>query len=64
MTQIQDVNPVRGYLSQSDPRAHFGLGRAAKADRVEVRWTDGRKTELTDVSADQFLTVTEPTKQE
>lgn len=64
LTQIQDVNPVRGYLSQSDPRVHFGLGRAAKADRVEVRWPDGRSTELTDVSADQFLTVKEPAQHE
>ncbi len=52
--------PVRGYLSQADPRPHFGLGKAAKADRVEIRWPDGRKTELQNVAADQILTVVEP----
>ena len=29
-----------GYLSSSDPRAHFGLGDAERVDRIEVRWPD------------------------
>jgi len=61
-TQIRDLIPVRGYLSQSDPRPHFGLGRAGKADRVEVRWPDGRTTQLNDVPANQILTVVAPAK--
>ncbi len=64
LTQIQDLSPVRGYPVAVDPRLHFGLGKATKADRVEIRWPNGRTTQLTDVSADQFLTVTEPAKQE
>jgi hypothetical protein len=55
--QIHDVIPVVGYLSQSDPRPHFGLGKATKADSVEIRWPDGSTTKLTDVAADQFLKV-------
>jgi tetratricopeptide (TPR) repeat protein len=31
------------YLSASDPRLHFGLGAARRADRVEVRWPSGRR---------------------
>jgi hypothetical protein len=62
VTQLRDLIPVRGYLSQSDPRLHFGLGRAAKADRVEIRWPDGRTTQLSDVPGDQVLTVLEPAK--
>ncbi len=31
------------YLSASDPRLHFGLGPARRADRVEVRWPSGRR---------------------
>lgn len=57
MVQIQDLVPVTGYLSQSDPRPHFGLGPAAKADAVEVRWPDGKTTVLKDVAADRFLTI-------
>jgi len=58
LTMIDDVSPVRGYLSQSDPRLHFGLGGAAKADRVDVRWPDGRTRRFDDVAADRFLEVT------
>lgn len=59
---VQEVVPVRGYLSQVDPRLHFGLGDATKADQVELRWPDGQTTVMTDVKADQFLTVEQPAK--
>jgi hypothetical protein len=52
-TQIQDVIGVNGYLSQGDTRAHFGLGRATKADRVVVRWPDGTSDTWTELPADR-----------
>jgi hypothetical protein len=52
---------VNGYLSQGDPRVHFGLGAAEKADLVAVRWPDGTTDEWKDVAADQVLRV-EPGK--
>jgi len=61
LTQIHDVMPVTGYLSQADPRAHFGLGRAEKVD-VDIRWPDGRTTGLKDVSANQILMVEQDAK--
>lgn len=61
-TQMQDVLPVNGYLSQGDPRVHFGLGGAKKADRVEIRWPDRTTQILTDVAADQILKVVEEKK--
>ena len=54
---VHDIVGVTGYLSQSDPRAHFGLGQVDKADRVEVRWPDGTRTTLADVEANRFLVV-------
>jgi hypothetical protein len=38
--QVQDVIAVKGYLSQADPRVHFGLGAAARVDSVgkTCRW--------------------------
>ena len=62
LIQIKDIIPVTGYLSQADPRCHFGLGKVAKADVVEVRWPDDRTTKLTDVKANQFLTVIQDSK--
>ncbi len=57
LVQNHDLCPVTGYLSQADPRAHFGLGGATRADVVEIRWPDGRTTRLEDVPADQTLRV-------
>jgi hypothetical protein len=62
LVQFQDAIPVRGYLSQGDPRCHFGLGSAGKADTVEIRWPDRTTTTLRDVKANQFLKVTQTSK--
>jgi len=62
LAQIHEVIPVTGYLSQSDPRAHFGLGKAKVADSVEIRWPDGQKTQLKNVPADQILKVVQKAK--
>jgi hypothetical protein len=63
LTQIQDLIPVRGYLGQVDPRCHFGLGSAAKADTVEIRWPDKSTTKLTDVKPNQILKVIQKPRQ-
>jgi hypothetical protein len=55
--QLRDVIGVNGYLSQGDTRVHFGLGTAAKADLVQVRWPDGSVEEWKDVKADHVLRV-------
>ena len=39
----RDINPGTSYLSSSDPRAHFGIGKAEKVDKIEVLWPDGVK---------------------
>lgn len=57
LTQVRDLIPVTGYLSQADPRCHFGLGDSKKADTVEIRWPDRQTTKLKDVNSNQILTV-------
>jgi hypothetical protein len=57
LKQIRDLIPVTGYLSQADPRCHFGLGKNKKADTVEIRWPNRQTTTLKDVNANQILTV-------
>ncbi|GAB4138870.1 MAG: CRTAC1 family protein [Thermogutta sp.] len=59
-TQFRDAVPVRGYLSQMDPRVHFGLGTVSIVERVEIRWPNGSKTVLADVPADRVLEVNQP----
>jgi enediyne biosynthesis protein E4 len=60
--QIRDVAAGDSFLSTNDPRPHFGLGAAERADRVEVRWPDGSRTVLNDVPARKFLRVRAPTR--
>lgn len=59
---IQEVAPVMGYLSQGDPRAHFGLATAQRAERLEIRWPSGGSTVVQNVKANQFLQVVQDGK--
>ncbi len=40
--QWRQNQPNEGYCSSQDPRVHFGLGTATGAERVLIRWPDGR----------------------
>jgi hypothetical protein len=42
LIQTGEVRSGESYLSCCEARLHFGLGKAAGADRVEIRWPDGR----------------------
>lgn len=57
--QYATVTTCSSYQSSSDKRVHFGLGSAAAISRVEIRWPSGVRQVLSDVKADQTLTVTE-----
>ena len=48
-----------GYLSQNDPRPHFGLGSHGEVDTLIIRWPSGTIQQLEHVKADQILTVVE-----
>lgn len=48
------------YLSASELSAHFGLGAATQVDELTIEWTNGEITVLTNVAADQTLTITPP----
>jgi hypothetical protein len=54
------VQSGTSYLSQDDMRQHFGLGREAQADALEVRWPDGTTTKLENVKANQIVSVEQP----
>jgi hypothetical protein len=59
MKAVREVKAGSSYLSQSDLRQHFGFGRAMQADRLEIRWPSGQVETLTNLVANQILTVTE-----
>ena len=58
--QIAQKKSTSGYLSQSDPRVHFGMAGHQQADRIEITWPSGEVQVLEQVPVNQILTVTEP----
>lgn len=56
---VREVKAGSSYLSESDLRIHFGLGRATHADKLEARWTSGRVEIIEDVPVNQILTLRE-----
>jgi enediyne biosynthesis protein E4 len=59
LRQRGEVVSGAGYASQNDPCLLFGLGDAAKVDKLEVKWPDG-STETFDVPGlDRTLTLTQ-----
>ena len=57
--QYNHATTAVGYSSSSDKRVYFGLGKAAAIDRIELCWPTGVRQVLTNVKADQVLTVVE-----
>jgi hypothetical protein len=55
--QVRDLASGGSFLSVHDPRLHFGLGAADRADRLSVRWPDGTTTELEEVPGGRMIRV-------
>jgi len=60
--QRGDVISGGSYLSNNDPRLHFGLGAATKIDGIEVHWPDGKVEHVPAPSVDRIINVTESAK--
>ncbi len=63
VSQIREIAGGGSYLSQSDLRAHFGLGESRQADTVEVTWPSGLRQTFRDVEADKFYVIEEGKEQ-
>jgi enediyne biosynthesis protein E4 len=57
--QMDEVRSGGSFYSQNDLRVHFGLGNAARIDKLEIRWPSGQVDRFTDVASNQFLKVVE-----
>jgi len=55
LVQREEVRTTQGYLSGSGPDLLFGLGEAARAARVRVRFPGGAVLELKDVPAGRVV---------
>ena len=48
---VQELSSGGSFYSQNSFALHFGLGGAAQADSVEVRWPNGQRQQWKDLSA-------------
>jgi enediyne biosynthesis protein E4 len=54
----QQHQPVRGFQSCVEPgHLHLGLGSAQRVDSLRIVWPDGKQQRLTNLSADQTITL-------
>jgi hypothetical protein len=58
-TFVDQVTSGSSYLAQNDPRVHFGLGTASKADRLEVAWPSGQVDVIGNVPINHMIAVRE-----
>ncbi|PBQ34513.1 hypothetical protein CNR22_22935 [Sphingobacteriaceae bacterium] len=58
--QSREVNSQSGLGGQSSIRCHFGLGINTVMDSIVVLWPSGQKQYLTQVTANTYNTITEP----
>jgi hypothetical protein len=59
-TQTAQKKSTTGYLSQNDPRIHFGIAKSEIVDKIEIIWPSGKLQVLENIKVNQILTVKEP----
>jgi len=59
LSQMREIYAGGSYLSQSDLRANFGLGKNMRIESIEVSWPSGQKQIFKNVEADKFYVVEE-----
>jgi len=55
----KEVRSGDGYISQSDLRLHFGLGKSSRAEKVVIHWPSGLVETLSDLPANQYYVARE-----
>ena len=59
VVQVDQSKGGTSYMSASDPRIHFGLGKRSKIDSLQITWPNGKVDKLTDVPVDSVIAVKE-----
>jgi len=53
----QEQMPMRGFQSSVDDRLNFGLGKTEMIDSVNVKWTDGKISQLKNILPNQTIII-------
>src|SRR6266705_5853842 len=56
---VEQAKGGMSYMSANDPRVHFGLGKHAKIESLEITWPGGKVDRLANVPVDQIIAVKE-----
>ena len=56
---FKEVRSGASYLSQSDLRVHFGLGKNSEVDTLEIHWQSGLTERFANLKSDQILRIKE-----
>src|SRR4029077_3048022 len=59
VTHVEQSKGGMGYMSASDPRIAFGLGKRTKIEMLEITWPSGQVDKLTNVPVDKIIAVNE-----
>jgi enediyne biosynthesis protein E4 len=59
VTHVEQSKGGMGYMSASDPRIAFGLGKRTKIEMLEITWPSGQVDKLTKVPIDKIIAVKE-----
>jgi enediyne biosynthesis protein E4 len=54
-----EVPGASSFMSQSDPRVHFGLGNDTSYDRIEVQWPGGQREMFAGGKANRIVKLTQ-----
>jgi hypothetical protein len=57
--RVDQAKGGTSYMSASDPRIHFGLGKHTKIDSLVITWPSGQVDKLTNVPVDKIIAVKE-----
>jgi hypothetical protein len=57
--QFKQAQGGASYMSASDPRIHFGLGKRTKIDSLTITWPSGQVDTLTNLPLDKIIAVKE-----
>ena len=61
LVRVDQAKGGTSYMSASDPRIHFGLGKHTKIDSLVIKWPSGQTDKLTNVPIDTIIAVKEGT---
>ena len=60
-THVEQAKGGMSYMSASDPRILFGLGKHMKIDSLEITWPSGQVDKLKDLPLDKIIAIKEGT---